>query len=361
MMSKLNPLFATLGLFAATGVSLHAGIVTGNTVHNTATNNALTGTATQSTTAFGAPAERAIDGNVDGNFGSGSTTHTDDLGVPNNWQVDLGVNRTIDQVILFNRDACCPERLSNYRVSILDAANVEVAGQDVLTAPAGGAQPLNFAGITGRTVRVQQLGANNGGNFVLSLAEVTVLDYVNFSNIAAGKPSTQSSTAFGGAAGRANDGDTSGAFGSESISHTDAIAGPTWWEVDLQGEYAINEISIHARTECCGGRQGNYRLSILDNGIEIWGMDVAPGAAGSDINFGPLFDVWEDAGGFLGTGDKVRIALIDDRNNSSELDPNAARFLMLADVQVFGTAIPEPGSAGLALLAGLMLVRRRRR
>ena len=360
-MSKLNPFLPAFGLLAAACLPAQAGIVVGGTVHNSAVNNALTGVATQSTTAFGAPAERAIDGNVNGDFGAGSTTHTDDLGSPNFWQVDLGANRTVDQVVLYNRDACCPERLSNIRVSVLDALNVEVAGQNFLTPPLGGAIPVHFAGITGRTVRVQQLGPNAGTNHVLSLAEVTVLDYVNFSNIAAGKPATQSSTAFGGSAARANDGDTSGTWGSESISHSDAIAGPVFWEVDLLGDFRINEITLHSRTDCCAGRQGNYRLSIYDNGSEIWGIDVAPGAAGSDINFGPLYSVWEDAGGFLGTGDKVRVSLIGDRNNTSELDPNASRFLMLADVQVFGALVPEPGTPLLASLAALTLLRRRRR
>jgi hypothetical protein len=356
----MNKLFA-FAFLAAGGLSARAAVVTGATVHNTAVNNALTGTATQTTTDFGGTANLAIDGNVNGDYGAGSTTHTADLGAPNMWQVDLGADRTIDQVVLYNRDGCCPERLSNYRVSVYDALNVEVAGQNFLTAPAGGAQPVNFGGITGRTVRVQQLGANNGGNFFLSLAEVTVLDYANYINVAAGKPASQSTTAFGGSPARGVDGDTSGTWAYESVTHTDAIVGPTWWEVDLQGNYFINEISIHARTDCCAGRQGNYRLSIMDDGSEIWGMDVAPGAPGSDINIGALFDVWEDAGSYISIGDKVRVSLIGDRNNTSEVDPNAALFLMLAEVQVFGAPVPEPGSAVLAALAGLTLLRRRRR
>ena len=360
MNSISNPFLAVFSLLTASILSANAAVVTGSSVNNTAVNNALSGTASASSSAFGTSPGYAIDGNVDGAFGSNSTTHSAD-GSPQNWQVDLGVNRTIDQVVLYNRDGCCQNRLSNYRVSVLDASNAEVSGQNFLNAPAGGAQPVNFGGILGRSVRVEALGMNVDGNFTLSLAEVTVLDYANYPNVAAGKPSSQSTTNFGGSAARANDGDTSGDYNFESVSHTDAVAGSIFWEVDLQGDHNINEISIHARINCCPGRQGNYRLSVMDNGSETWGMDVAPGAAGSDINIGALFDVWENAGGFIGTGDAVRVSLIGGRNNTSEADPNAALFLMLAEVQVFGAPVPEPSIPVLASLAGLALLRRRRK
>ena len=40
------------------------------------------------------------------------------------YQVDLGAEYTLQRVILYNRDNCCPERLTNYRVTLYaDAAN----------------------------------------------------------------------------------------------------------------------------------------------------------------------------------------------------------------------------------------------
>lgn len=346
---------------AAGASTAAAAIVIGSPVQNTAINHALNGTASASSTGWGGVASRAIDGNVNGYYSANSTTHSDDnAGINQSWEVDLGTDRTVDQVVVHNRDdACCQGRLSNYRVSLLAGGGTTVASQDFPAAPLGGAQPVNFGGATGRTVKVEILGLNGEGTNALSLAEVTVLDYINYPNIAAGKPASQSSTGFGGSAARANDGDSSGVYSWNSISHTGNFPGSVWWETDLESDFAINEIAIYPRTDCCPERNGNYRLSILDNGSEVWGMDVAPGASGSSINIGSLFTVWENSGGFIATGDKVRISLIDDRNNAP---PNgeAERYLMLAEVQVFGT-IPEPGTALLAALSGLCLMLRRRR
>jgi multidrug efflux pump subunit AcrA (membrane-fusion protein) len=66
--------------------------------------------ATQSSTGFDAPADRAIDGNRDGDFWRGSVTHTAEGG-GGSWQVDLGAVYDIDRVQIFNRTDCCMERL----------------------------------------------------------------------------------------------------------------------------------------------------------------------------------------------------------------------------------------------------------
>jgi hypothetical protein len=58
----------------------------------------------------------AVDGNTDGEFLNGSTTHTKkEQG--NWWQVDLGSKKNINQIIIYNRTDCCANRLSNYQVS----------------------------------------------------------------------------------------------------------------------------------------------------------------------------------------------------------------------------------------------------
>jgi hypothetical protein len=77
----------------------------------------------QSTDPFGAVAARANDGNTDGNYWAESVNHTDWGFVtyePNwpgqYWYVDLGSERMIGAVNIYNRTDCCTERLSHYNV-----------------------------------------------------------------------------------------------------------------------------------------------------------------------------------------------------------------------------------------------------
>ncbi len=85
------------------------------------TNLALGGKATQSTTAFSAVAERAIDGNTDGDFSTArSTTHTEEQADPW-WEVDFGEPRRVDHITIWNRtDGDVGGRLAKFRVVLLD-------------------------------------------------------------------------------------------------------------------------------------------------------------------------------------------------------------------------------------------------
>jgi hypothetical protein len=144
---------------------------------------ALDGVASQSSTAFGAEAYRAIDGITDGNFGNGSVTHTDNDDPAPWWQVDLLKEYPLDRVVIWNRTDCCPERLSDFRVSILDATGAEVYGADFFpdgtagpdTTLAGFEVPLP-AGTEGQTVRIDILGPSLiwSPQMWVSLAEVEV-------------------------------------------------------------------------------------------------------------------------------------------------------------------------------------------
>lgn len=137
--------------------------------------------ATQSPTVAGALASRAVDGNTNGNFFNNppSVTHTDYINQAW-WQVDLGASYALDQVNLWNRTDCCPERLSNFYVLVSD--NPFIAGDSLDQARnRPGVSSYYFGGIAaspttipvgrnGRYVRVQLAGAN-----YLSLAEVQVI------------------------------------------------------------------------------------------------------------------------------------------------------------------------------------------
>ena len=146
------------------------------------TNLALSGTASQSSTDFGGVASRAIDGDTNGVYGGGSITHTaNESGAW--WRVDLGDTYALDSIILWNRTDCCVERLSNFRVSVLDASMNSVTHSDHFTDDGGnpGSQDYEITlppGTQGRHVEVRKLGADRSGNFYLSLAEVEVIEGV---------------------------------------------------------------------------------------------------------------------------------------------------------------------------------------
>ena len=327
---------------------------------NNARNNAIAGTASQSTTGFGGVASLGNNGLFNGDF---PTTHTDGVSTGGFWQVDLGSTKEIDQIVLWNRLNCCPERLSNFRVSVLSVADLELWGQNFYTG--GGNVGINEiintpAGTTGNKVKVGFLPGNP--ETALSLAEVEVLDLsaAPFGNIAVGKTASQSTTAFGGDASRAVDGITDGIFfNSNSVTHTDdqVVSGSSvFWEVDLAGDFDINEIALYNRTDCCDARLSNYRLSVFDGATEIWGSNYFVGAGSATS----IFSVHDDAGGFFATGDRVRIEYLGGLNNTG--DNASGKSLSLAEVQVYGQAIPEPGAfVSLAGGLGMLLALRRRR
>jgi len=62
-------------------------------------------------------------------------------------------------------------------------------------------------------------------------------------NVARGKPTTQSSTLGAFDSSKAVDGNSGGVLAHGSCSHT-AKPKPTFWQVDLQGVYDIGEVAI---------------------------------------------------------------------------------------------------------------------
>jgi hypothetical protein len=124
-----------------------------------------------------APAERANDGNTDGDYFDGSVSHT---GFDNNawWAVDLGASMSIGTIRVWNRTDCCYERLFPFQVEVQDVFDAALNTGTVFgpfPTPPGGPLSVNpieidAGGATGRFVKVQLTGAN-----WLQLAEVQVL------------------------------------------------------------------------------------------------------------------------------------------------------------------------------------------
>lgn len=244
------------------------------------TNLAPSGVATQSTTGYGGVPGRAIDGDTDGAWGNSSVTHSTDQ--PNSWwEVDLGSVQAVHEIRIHNRSDCCAGRLSNFRTSLF-LGGAEVFGQSSHTGsgsvPAGQAEVIPVpAGLFGDRVRVELLGLNNDGNGVLSLAEVEVLQFGTAPsvNVAVLGTATQSTMQSGGTPERAIDGNTDGWWGNNSVTHTADVAG-SWWEVDLGWRFELDEIVLHNRSDCCAERLSNFRVSVHDGPVEVFGQDFFP-------------------------------------------------------------------------------------
>ncbi|MBI3823255.1 MAG: discoidin domain-containing protein [Planctomycetes bacterium] len=115
-------------------------------------------------------------------------------------------------------------------------------------------------GVVGRYVRIEL-----PGNFrTLTLAEVEV--YSDGKNVARQGTASQSSTAHGGVASRAIDGNKSGTYNDGGQTHTAEGTTNPWWQVDLGKDFAIESIVIYNRTDGnLGTRLNNYTLKILDS------------------------------------------------------------------------------------------------
>ncbi|MCA9154827.1 MAG: discoidin domain-containing protein, partial [Planctomycetales bacterium] len=127
-----------------------------------------------------------------------------------------------------------------------------------LAAKAGSAQ-----GDYGRYVRIEI-----PGRATLTLAEVEV--YSDGRNVARRGKATQSSTAHGGDASRAIDGNKSGSYGDGGQTHTPEDNPDPWWELDLGEALPIDKIAIYNRTEGdLGNRLNNFTIKVLDESRNV--------------------------------------------------------------------------------------------
>ena len=99
-------------------------------------NIAPRGTAKQSSTAHGADANRAIDGNTSGVFGDGGQTHTKENQNDTWWELDLQAEHSIESIVVWNRtEEDLGERLDRFRLTVLDSNRREIFRKDRIPAP----------------------------------------------------------------------------------------------------------------------------------------------------------------------------------------------------------------------------------
>ncbi len=115
-------------------------------VFSGAENIAPQGKATQSSIDYDGVPQRAIDGNTNGDYTKNSVTHTHGEDNPW-WELDLGSDRRIDQVIVWNRtDGGTEARLEGWAVKVLSGERKEIFA----TKPTGVPRPSTVVSVDGR-------------------------------------------------------------------------------------------------------------------------------------------------------------------------------------------------------------------
>ena len=204
-----------------------------------------------------------------------------------NYEIDLGSEQAIHHISVVNRgDGCCPERLTNYRVSLhsdnggvagvvlwsadvrTNGTNSGVGGTDVLYANASSNPAHTFRG---RFLRLINL---SGAAYNPQVADIQAWVVSANTNVALGRPVTASGAVYAGMTpGRLTDGVI---LGTPAMVHP--ADGPTlgfYYQTDLGAEYTLNRVLLYNRSDCCPERLTNYRVTLYaDNagtpGAILW-------------------------------------------------------------------------------------------
>jgi cytochrome c peroxidase len=200
--------------------------------------------------------------------------------------------------------------------------NVQQSGQIGLKAGKHAVSVDFFEKTGGEVLEVRFQGPGINKQLIPNNALYRVTQVTHLSNVALGKPTSQSSTAAGGLSQRAVDGNTSGNWGTGSVTHT-AGESKSWWQVNLGSAHQISRVTLWNRTDCCSSRLSNYHVDGLDaNGNVIVTQNIS-GVA----------------------GDKTDINLTAEGVYSVRVQLNGSNYLSLAEVQVFGEAGNTGGSS----------------
>ena len=140
-------------------------------------------------------------------------------------------------------------------------------------------------------------------------------------NIAAHKPASQSSIAYGGDASRAVDGNRDNAWSHRSVTHTD-FQDHSWWKVDLEKEESVGTVRIYNRGDGdVANRLSNFDVILLDkDGNEVTRQHI------DSLNNQPTIDVQF-------TGVNARYVKVELNNSKTPLS--------LAEVEVYRSAKSE--------------------
>ncbi len=196
------------------------------------------------------------------------------------YTIDLGQVQSLNKLRILNRnDGCCPERLTNYRVSLFAAPptaagslptwSAVVRANGTHSGSGGVDELLASAHPTGRFVgqwiRLENL---NNTAYQPQIAEVEALTSPNLAlyktvTASAAVPSTAP-------AANLTDGLPS------TFSYPDGALGSTlgfFYQLDLAEEVGLDRLVLYTRSDCCPERSANYRISLHED------LAGAPGPA----------------------------------------------------------------------------------
>jgi hypothetical protein len=325
-----------------------------------ASNVAPAGTASQSTTNGPYAATLGTDG-VLTNF-----THTLGTDSAAFWNLEFNGTATIHSITMRNRgDGCCPERLRDITISILDGTNTAIwtstllnpenTGYTYNTGPASltvDLVALTGAAVQGRHVRVSRTADPDGSGIpgapagyntvdaqnVLSLGEVEIIGFapnaqVNLARTGSPLPTaTQTSTLGGFTANLGIDGLNN------NFTHTVSTDTAPAWTLNLNRRAAISTVNLHNREGCCPERLRDITIRILDtDGTTV--LHTSPQLNPANALLSPadlVYDVAAANGGNPVAGQFIRVSRTVDAAGGASDD---ARVLALAEVQVRGTEL----------------------
>lgn len=141
-------------------------------------NIAPNGTATQSSVGYtGATADKAIDGITDGLLADNSLSIISGNDTPPYWEVDLGGDKEIGYIRIYNRtDSCCKNRLENFTVYVINSNGETTYSKTDTEFP----DPFFTMEVnqTGQVVRVE---SDSTDGRALNIAEVEVYELAQLS------------------------------------------------------------------------------------------------------------------------------------------------------------------------------------
>lgn len=289
---------------------------------------------------------------IDGSLGAGNVVHGAQTLTPGfAFTIDLQTNYSVSEIKVYPRQgACCPDRLTNFRVSLhaddgAGGMGAEVWGVDKYTDGTNpGSGPGTLVDIplpeakTGRWIEIRSL-ADPVPAYALQMSEVQVMATVDAAtqvNRAVGARVTANGPLYGSfTPGLITD----GARGTVAHGNT-ALSAGFGYTVDLGLEVTMDHINVVARQDgCCPERLSNYRLSVFkDNngapGDKVYSIDLHTDQSnpGSGPGAKDVIDATIDPA-FAGVkGQWVKLEALD--------DPPTDYAMQIGELEVYGTLPP---------------------